>query len=358
VPRPSQDAKAQGDSAHRPAQAGLPDRASGRADWDAFAERHLRELLSAFQQIEVTLRPEGGGAPVTVRVHMPYMMQSVSILEDEAAVARLRPRHQDRLRRVKEARDAAPRGIKAYLRQQFHASDGRERAVAKGRASPEDVRAFLQGAVDRGLVSLGEGRLYPDGNDLRGWLRRYGVGVDCSGFVQHALHSLVAVSCAAVDRTPGDQEDTGFIRAGWVYRQVSADPPVDGGRFTLVATLAEARPGDVLVSPVHIRIVVCVASGDGGGLVLSLAESTSARDVPCGLAEEEDDIGPRLVQVAYPAPGRPIAGQTPLRRCPGEGAFRQEAEERQHILGRYRALERARTAYQGRRAIGISAPGG
>jgi len=208
--------------------------------------------------------------------------------------------------------------------------------VAKGRASPEDVKAFLQEAVDRGLVSPGEGRLHPDASDLRGWLRRYGVGVDCSGFVQHALSSLVATS-----QTGGGREDTGFIRSGWVYRQTSADQPEADSRFRSVATPAEARPGDVLVSPAHIRIVIAAAAAPGDGLVLDLAESISARGVPSGLAEEEADIGPRLIQVRYPEPERPTGEQTPLRRCPGEGAFQAAVEEERYVFGRYHELDRS-----------------
>jgi hypothetical protein len=319
--------------------------AAGREHRDAFTERHLWKLLRAFQNVEVTVAPDGGGATATVYVHTPYMMQSVSIIEDEAAFATLKARHQDRLRRVKAARDAAPREVRAFLQRQFYASDGSERTLAKGRASPEDVRVFLQEAADRGLVSPGEGRLHPDASDLRGWLRRYGVGVDCSGFVQHALNSLLAACHAAAGWTDGAQEAVGFVRAGWVYRQASADPAERDSRFRSVATPAEARPGDVLVSPGHIRIVIAAvtgaAAGAGGGLVLDLAESISARGVPSGLAAEEADIGPRLIQVRYPEPERPVGEQTPLRRCPGEGAFQAAVEEKRYVFGRYRELDRS-----------------
>jgi len=336
MPRPSRSTEAEAAPVRRSAQGDPPGMAAGREDWDAFAEAHLRKLLCAFQNVEVTVAPQDGGAAVTVYVHTPYMMQTVSIIEDEVAFAKLRANHQDRLRRVKEARDTAPRETKAYLRHQFYASDGSERMVAKGRAGPEDVKAFLQEAVDRGLVSPAEGRLHPDASDLRGWLRRYGVGVDCSGFVQHALNGLVAAS-----QTGGGQEDTGFIRSGWVYRQASADPAEGESRFRSVATPAEARPGDVLVSPGHIRIVICAAAVAGGGLVLDLAESISARGVPSGLTVEEADIGPRLIEVRYPEPERPIVEQTPLRRCPGEGAFQAAVEEKRYVLARYRELDRS-----------------
>jgi hypothetical protein len=337
--RSSQDARPQAGSVPCTTQGGAPGASGARAGWDTFAERQLRELLAAFQQIEVAVWPKDGSAPVTVRVHTPYMMQSVTILDDQAASARLKPKHQDRLRRVKAARDAAPPEVKAFLEGQFTTSDGGERYVAKGRASGEDVRAFLQEAVDRGLVPFDEGRAYPKAADLRSWLKRYGVGVDCSGFVQYALSGLLAAGDAALGRTPGEQEVTVFLRAGWVYRQASAELPEGEACFRPVSTPAEARPGDVLVSPGHIRIVIGAAARAGGSLVLDLAESTSAPGIPCGLSAEEPDTGPRLIQVCYPAPARPIGAQLPLRGDPSANAFLAADEERHYVLGRYRRLD-------------------
>jgi hypothetical protein len=352
--RSSQDVSEQPDRLPQAAQGAVPGVSGSLANWDAFTEQVLRELLTAFQQIEVTVGSTRGGAPLTVRVHMPYMMQSVTILDDQAASARLKPKHQDRLRRVKAARDAAPPAVKAFLQEQFYATDGGECYVAKGRASPEDVQVLLQEAVDRGLVPFDEGKAHPDAGDLRGWLRRYGVGVDCSGFVQYALNAVLAASYAALGRTPAETEGTGFVRAGWVYRQASADLRGSEARFRPVPTPAQARPGDVLVSPGHIRVVVGTAARTDGAIVLDLAESTSALGIPCGLSAAEADIGPRLIQVCYPAPARPIRAQVSLRRGPGESAFQAAVEERQYVLGRFRAFERARAVRVGRRAAGLS----
>jgi len=352
--RSRQDVSEQPDRLPQVAQVAVPGLSGTRANWDAFAEQVLRELLTAFQQIEVTVGSTRGGAPLTVRVHTPYMMQSVFILEDQAATAKLKPKHQDRLRRVKAARDAAPPEVKAFLQEQFYASDGGECYVAKGRASPEDVQVLLQEAVDRGLVPFDEGKAHPDAGDLRGWLRRYGVGVDCSGFVQYALNALLVASDAALGRTPAETEGTGFVRAGWVYRQASADLPGSEARFRPVSTPAQARPGDVVASPGHIRVVVGTAARTDGAIVLDLAESTSALGIPCSLCTEEADIGPRLIQVCYPAPARPIRAQVSLRRALGESAFQAAVEERQYVLGRFRAFELARAVCVGRRAAGLS----
>lgn len=320
---------------------------ANRQDWDDFAERHLRRVLCAYQRVAVTVPADESGAPVTVQVHTPYMMQTVSILEHEDAFARLRPRHRARLLRVREAREAARPDIRAYLHEQFYDCDGRERSLAKGRASAEDIQAFLQGAVERGLVPPRQGRAYLDARDLRGWLRRFGVGVDCSGFVQHALTSLVVASYAAAGRLPGEEDDTGFVRTGWVYREASAASPEVDNRFKPVSVPAEARPGDVLVNPSHVRIVMHATVGPNGSLVLDLAESTSARGVPCGLQTAEADIGPRPIEVMYPEPTQPVREQVPLLRLPGEDTFQAEAQEAQYVLGRYCALERARAAWQG-----------
>ena len=59
------------------------------------------------------------------------------------------------------------------------------------------------------------------------------------------------------------------------------------------------------------------------------------------MAAEEADIGPRLIEVRYPEPERPVGEQTPLRRCPGEGTFQAAVEEKRYVFGRYRELDRS-----------------
>lgn len=76
-----------------------------------------------------------------------------------------------------------------------------------------------------------------------------------------------------------------------------------------------------------------------GSAAFDLAESTSARDIPKGREIEENDIGPRMIQVHYPEPERPICEQSPAQMGPEE-RFTPGSDESSYILGRLKKLER------------------
>jgi len=269
------------------------------------------------------------------------MMQTTTLIDDQEALERLAQRHRERLTRVKHARDHAPDAVKALVNRHFYGDDGQEKPVAQGRSPLEDIRSVLQDAVDRQLVPAGAGMPYPDGHDLRQWLKTYGVGVDCSAFVQQALTRVVRACYAAMGEVSGESQsyEVGWMLSRGVYREINADAG-EASRFEHVATPGEARPGDVQVKRGHIRIVAGVEAAADGGVILDLAESTSAKGVSVGLTDVDTDIGPRLIRVKYPEPDRAIDKQTPMRQRWHDGAFAPDEEERVYILGRLRALAR------------------
>ncbi len=309
--------------------------------WDAFIAAEIRRFVRDFQGIEILVTPHGAAEAVSVPVHAPYMQQSVSLIEDGERFDRLAPRHQERLRRVETARDEAPAEVRAFLDGQLYGAGRRERMLAQGRAERDEIQRLLQDAVDQGLVPAGGGRSYPDGHDLRQWLVTYGIGVDCSAFVQQVLTRLMQVCHAADGESSGQRQGpgVGWITSLGVYAEVTAGPR-RGSRFDRVSTPAQARPGDVLVKQGHIRILASAQMAQGDGLILHLAESTSATDIPSGQVTEEPDIGPRLIQVTYPEPHFPIHAQMALRKRLADGEYHTEPEERRYILGRLRALDR------------------
>ena len=190
----------------------------------------------------------------------------------------------------------------------------------------------------------GEGRSHPDGCDLRQWLKTYGIGVDCSAFVQHALTHVVRACYAAAGETSDEAQcyDVGWMLSRGVYREINATASEDS-RFAPVATPGEARPGDVLVKKGHIRVVTGVESTADDGVVLHLAESKSAKGVPVGLTDADTDIGPRLIRIKYPESEYAIDAQVPLRQRWQDGVFAVDERERVYILGRLRALARFRS---------------
>lgn len=73
--------------------------------------------------------------------------------------------------------------------------------------------------------------------------------------------------------------------------------------------------------------------------VFDLAESTSARDIPKERGIEENGIGPRMIQVHYPQPERPICEQSPVQMGPEERLIPGN-DESSYILGRLKKLKR------------------
>ena len=162
---------------------------SGKQDKLITAE--IYRFIREFQNIEIRVKPGNAEPFDSVFVHPPFMLQSVTLVNNDEEFNKLKTRHQSRLQGVKNAREAASDEIREFLNRRFYDSNGKERYIACGRAGLEEIRMLLQGAVDQGLVPIPKGKKYPDGDDLRNWLKKYGIGIDCSGFVQHSSPSCL-----------------------------------------------------------------------------------------------------------------------------------------------------------------------
>ena len=308
---------------------------------DEFLAAEIYRFVREFHAIGVRVTPENAEERIYTFVHPPYMLQSVTLIDHDAKFEQLKKRHRARLRRVKKNREIASEAIRQFLDRQFYEKDRRERLIAMGREELAEIKELLQEAVDRGLVSTSRGKKYPDGFDLRRWLKKYGVGIGCSGFVQQALRRLIDVSRAEVGRA-ADREselDKGFLRCEWVYRDITESARYGKQAFVEVSTPTKARPGDVVVTRSHMRIVVNVDVVKDGGIVFEVAEPTSARDIPSGQKREEVDIGPRIIQVKYLKPNESIAKQSPLKKRLVDDAFDEDRAESEYVIGRCREIE-------------------
>ena len=189
---------------------------------DKFIADTIRRFVNEFQRIEVNFQSKG--KTVCVHVHPPYMLQSVKLIENTSEFEKLKERHRDRLKNVKIAREDANDDLSAFLNSWFYDDYGSEKHVACGRAAREDIRDLLQEAVDRNFVPFAEDKGYPTGRDLRMWLKKYGIGIDCSGFVQQTLERLIAVSYAENRQEVKRHHKgvIGFLRCGWSHREITA----------------------------------------------------------------------------------------------------------------------------------------
>jgi cell wall-associated NlpC family hydrolase len=131
-------------------------------------------------------------------------------------------------------------------------------AVRHGKARPEEVAAAAQAAVSAGVVRAAGNRWPPTAGDIGAWLVRWGIGVDCSGFVHQAL-----------ERAGAALEQQG---------QAGLDRPV-GGTITNVGTGGLARPGTPVTVPNQLRVGDLVYLAPAGGAAhIRIIEQARAED--------------------------------------------------------------------------------
>ncbi|MCP5096976.1 MAG: hypothetical protein GY943_15615 [Chloroflexi bacterium] len=306
---------------------------------DQLISAEIHRFVNEFQNIEIKRISDDIEKTVSVFVHPPYMCYWVDLIDDEAKFNKIAERHQLRLLRVRDARESANGVVNGFLDRQFHQSKSRERYFASGRAELNEIRAFLQEAVDAKIVPISGGKPHPDGHDLRNWLKKYGVGIDCSGFVQQALKQVISRIQTQTKPFQPVKPEIPFLRCLPIYRNMTGEIRNGESLFRMVATPVQARPGDIVVNRHHMRIVMQASAECDDGLILMLAESTSATDIPSNYAYEEADIGPRIIQLKYPKPYQAIAHQNPLKKRLIDDSFEEDNAESSYGVGRWVALD-------------------
>ena len=128
--------------------------------------------------------------------------------------------------------------------------------IKVGKSQPGDLKALLEEAVSRGLVTHDAGAM----NDF---LARYGLSVDCSGYVSQALNFLMDGN-TTVDKNdklqPGNT-GSGSLKGGTA-------------NFTKI-DITEIQAGDTMHLEGHIRIINEVVK-EGEVIYFRTAESTAA----------------------------------------------------------------------------------
>jgi hypothetical protein len=293
-------------------------------DWNNFVSSNIQAFLNDFQTIEVVVSPPDSDEMTFEIVHPPYFLNRV-----------ITGNSQKRIDTANAARENAPDFVKSFL----YGKNNKPTALARGRSQLEDIRKILQTALDKGEIPAGPGKEYPDGKVMRDWLKKYGIGIDCSGFVQQALIHLVRSSYKAASEEPDRKKNYGV---GTITSEVVLNDLKKNDRFETIATPGEARPGDVLTKKGHIRMVMSVENTEDGEVILTFAESTSDKDIPVGESKQENDIGPRAYLVKYSDPNKPIQDKDQVASVKrvGEKKFRKKGNEKAYRLGRFKALDK------------------
>jgi hypothetical protein len=280
---------------------------------EAGVQEELEGFLAGFSAITVTVHwvEDTGMQSVPrseeVAVHPPYFM---NVLDRSRAQARTLERYDAALANRRAADRATRRLMREISQREGRGGMGIARARV-GKSHPEDIRRILQAALDRNLVSAGPGRDHPDSEDLRAWLVRYGIGVDCSGFVSQALNRVTETiqeePLAAGERI---NRGAGSLRGG-------------ARGFTVISDPSQLQPGDTMHIPGHIRIILSVRRDAEGQTLFTTAESRAG-----GRA----DVGPDRAEWRY------HEGQLQVRRSP-TGAW--SATRERPTFGRYQRLQAA-----------------
>lgn len=240
----------------------------------AVVQRAVEGFLGSFSAIEVK------GA----RVSPPYFINR----ENEAGRLRLAQQH-------RAAATGASRAVLGELK-------GPTRArLLFGKSTRDDLRSLLERAVEKGAVAA-------EGAALRAWLVRYGIGVDCSGFVSQCINEVL--------RAAGQDHAKGLSETGTNAAALRGGQ----GDFAKVGSPLDLRPGDTMWKEGHIRVVMRVRRA-GAAVEFDTAESSSIRD-----------IGPTPNTWRYPD-GRSFKG---LSKRSGE-AWRAAPKDAQ-AYGRYKPL--------------------
>lgn len=283
--------------------------------FDALVREELESFLDDFSNITVTVR------------WVEYTDTQCVQREEEVSVS---PPYfinvnNERKRKAFDNREKASREVQTFIRNIWRSQRRGGMGLYGeriGKSTPEGIQTILQNALDRHLVPAGDGRTHPNTEDLRNWLVRYGIGVDCSGFVSQALNRLMP-SVGDEDYTPFDLINTGSgsFRGGT-------------RNFTRVSRPGDLRPGDTMHLAAgssgigHIRIITSVENTADGAVEFSTAESSS-----------QADVGPTSARWRYPNPD----AFEDLQRPDGE-SWTNITSSRTITYGRYRRLEASREA--------------
>jgi hypothetical protein len=194
-------------------------------EWDGRICAAIDGLLNEFSGVSVTI------AGRAQRVHTPYFM-------NVGNRGQARPATLARYDRAQEQRRNASSALRALI------SEPRFRYARVAKPTPQELQAFLQAAADQNLIGVSGGGA-PDAAACRAFMRQYGIGLDCSGFVSQAINQVIALFNDASDSDRiADVRNTG-----------SASLKGDSSRFVRIRDPRDLCAGDTMWLSGHIRII-------------------------------------------------------------------------------------------------------
>ncbi len=210
----------------------------------------------------------------------------------------------------------------------------KDSTLFNGKATPGEMQKFTQSLVNAMVKELPANQI--TSNSVIAWLKRYGIGVDCSGFVTQALDNVIE-NVAGTKTTIGEQ------RSGIPSWQLAGGY----GNFAKVNTPASFRPGDTMWLDGHIRIITRVGpTANGKGTKFMTAES--AIETYEGLKDDfgiQDAYRPGLMEVIWRYPNSSeiegLQQKTNNNNWDEASVDRWTNDRRTHVYGRHKQLSEA-----------------
>lgn len=212
--------------------------------------QHLQLFYAKFSKIPVTVFNPVALKTERITVRPPYYMLAGN------------PRRREKAEINRKQADSKTQKILSQLPR---------RARTDGKSTPEDIKSVLEKAGDEGLListSLGI-----TSDDLRNWLVKYGIGIDCSGFVSQAIVSVLSY---ILQRPPVNEESLSITGT-----HSSALSSISNKKFIAVSSPEHLAAGDTMHIDGHIRIIQRVRRFQDY-IEITTIESTSTKN----------DIGP------------------------------------------------------------------
>ncbi len=234
---------------------------------NALIEKEIEAFTEEFSNIPVIAGWSEGGQSrnETIYVRPPYFMNLLPFKEGNGPQPR--PKTIERYKEAEENRNHAPQPVKDLLSQV-------PSKVLKGKSTPDDIRELLQKAVRSDLIRSENGLSHPNSEDIRNWLKKYGIGVDCSGFASQVLNRVTQRAYEASSMSPPHQLS--------IDNTSSADLKGGEGRkqsFIRVRTPSDLRPADTMQieskgKSEHVRIIEKVTTTPEGYIEFTTVESS------------------------------------------------------------------------------------
>lgn len=233
----------------------------GGAETDT--EKKLQTFMQALSDIQIQINP-GKKPEQFIGIRPPYF-----ILDGDSKTAAM------------AARKANPKVA------QVIATIGEGGSGGDGKATPEQIKKFLETCISKGLVPSNQ----LSAKGLRDFLDKYGVSTDCSGLAVQAINFL-----NDGDLERDDTDVQGIMNTSMMKDEANDTAKGKKGKFKDIYEPKLFKAGDLMLNykeqgtkTYHVRVLTDVDVNADGSVEFTTVESTGADDV----SAQGDGVGQR-----------------------------------------------------------------